>query len=61
MITERAVEGFGAAGFRLEDPELAAETIEQARQTAASGRPTVLNVILGKTDFRKVRFRCEAA
>lgn len=50
---ERAVEGLGAAGFRLEDPELAAEAIEQARQTAAAGRPTVLNVILGKTDFRK--------
>jgi acetolactate synthase-1/2/3 large subunit len=50
---ERAVEGFGAAGVRLDDPELAAEAIEQARETAAAGKPTVLNVLLGKTDFRK--------
>uniref|UniRef100_A0A7C1FMU5 Thiamine pyrophosphate-binding protein n=1 Tax=Caldilinea aerophila TaxID=133453 RepID=A0A7C1FMU5_9CHLR len=50
---ERAVEGFGAAGVRLDDPELAAEAIEQARKAAATGKPTVLNVLLGKTDFRK--------
>lgn len=50
---EHAVEGFGAAGVRLDDPELTAEAIEQARNAAAAGKPTVLNAILGKTDFRK--------
>ncbi|MFN3335168.1 MAG: thiamine pyrophosphate-dependent enzyme, partial [Caldilinea sp.] len=50
---ERVVEGFGAAGVHLDDPELAAEALEQARSQAAAGRPVVVNAILGKTDFRK--------
>lgn len=48
----RVVEGLGAAGFKLDDPELAAETLAQAR-AAAVGRPVLVNAILGKTDFRK--------
>ncbi|MCL4826236.1 MAG: thiamine pyrophosphate-binding protein [Caldilinea sp.] len=50
---ERAVEGFGAAGVHLDDPELAAEALEQARRQADAGKPVVVNAILGKTDFRK--------
>ncbi|MCB0135194.1 MAG: thiamine pyrophosphate-binding protein, partial [Caldilineaceae bacterium] len=49
----RAVEGFGAAGIRLDDPELAAEALDQARQVSGNGKPVVVNAILGKTDFRK--------
>ncbi len=50
---DRAVEGFGAAGIFLDDPELAGEALERARSTAGDGQPVVVNVILGKTDFRK--------
>lgn len=50
---ERVAAGFGAAGFKLDDPELAAEVLAQARQTAASGQPVLVNALLGKTDFRK--------
>lgn len=48
----RVVEGLGAVGFRLDDPELAAETLAQARAAAVT-RPVLVNAILGKTDFRK--------
>ena len=48
----RVVEGLGAVGLRLDDPELAAETLAQARQVAAT-RPVLVNALLGKTDFRK--------
>lgn len=49
----RVAEGFGAAGVRIDDPELVPETVGQAQALAASGRPVLVNVILGKTDFRK--------
>ena len=49
----RAAEGFGAAGFRLDDPELAGEVLRQAQQAAASGRPALVNAILGRTSFRE--------
>ncbi|NOX63911.1 MAG: thiamine pyrophosphate-binding protein [Chloroflexi bacterium] len=49
----RVVEGFDAAGVRLDDPELSGEVIEQAQTWAAEGRPVLINAILGKTDFRK--------
>jgi acetolactate synthase-like protein len=49
----RVAEGFGAAGLHVDDPELAPEILQQARQIAASGKPVLVNAILGKTDFRK--------
>ncbi len=49
----RVAEGFGAAGLRVDDPELAEEVLIQARQRAAAGLPTLINAILGRTDFRK--------
>jgi acetolactate synthase-1/2/3 large subunit len=49
----RVAEGFGGAGFRLDDPELAGEVLQQARQAAAAGRPALVNAIVGRTDFRK--------
>jgi acetolactate synthase-1/2/3 large subunit len=45
--------GFGAAGFRVDDPELVGETLDDARRAAASGQPALVNAILGTTDFRK--------
>jgi acetolactate synthase-like protein len=49
----RVVEGFGAAGIALDDPELAGDMLEQARAIAAAGTPTLINAKLGRTDFRK--------
>jgi acetolactate synthase-1/2/3 large subunit len=46
-------EGFGARGFRLDRPEDIADVLGDARETAAAGRPALINVIIGKTDFRK--------
>jgi acetolactate synthase-1/2/3 large subunit len=50
---DRVAEGFGAAGLRVDDPELASEVLQQARQIAAAGKPVLVNAVLGKTDFRK--------
>jgi acetolactate synthase-1/2/3 large subunit len=49
----RVAEGFGATGLLLDDPELAPEVLQQARQAALAGQPVLVNAILGKTDFRK--------
>lgn len=49
----RVAEGFGGVGFALDDPELAGEVLQQARQAAAAGRPALVNAILGRSDFRK--------
>jgi acetolactate synthase-1/2/3 large subunit len=50
---DRVAEGFGGLGFKLDDPELAGDVLAQARQAAASGKPVLVNAILGRTDFRK--------
>lgn len=49
----RVAAGFGAAGLRVDDPELAAETLQQAQQIMRGGQPVLVNVILGKNNFRK--------
>jgi acetolactate synthase-1/2/3 large subunit len=49
----RVVEGFGGVGKKLDDPELIAEAFEEAKQTSANGSPTLINAILGRSDFRK--------
>ncbi len=46
-------EGLGARGFKLERQEDIPAVLAAARETAASGRPVLINVIIGKTDFRK--------
>ncbi|MCB9160058.1 MAG: thiamine pyrophosphate-binding protein [Caldilineaceae bacterium] len=50
---QRAAEALGGAGFRVDDPELARDALAEARQAAGTGTPALLNVILGKSDFRK--------
>lgn len=49
----RVAEGFGAAGILLDDPELAEDALAEARAAAASGRPALVNALLGRSDFRK--------
>ena len=50
---DRVAAGFGAAGLRVDDPELVPEVLQHARRLAASGQPVLVNAILGTTDFRK--------
>jgi acetolactate synthase-like protein len=50
---DRVAAGFGAAGLRVDDPELVDEVLAQARTLARQGRPVLINAILGKSDFRK--------
>ena len=50
---QRAAEALGGAGFRVDDPELAQDALAAARQAVHAGVPALLNVILGKSDFRK--------
>jgi len=50
---DRVAQGFGAAGFRADDPELIPDLLTQAHTASADGKPVLLNMILGKTDFRK--------
>jgi acetolactate synthase-1/2/3 large subunit len=49
----RVAEGLGAAGLQVDDPELVPEVLQHARRIAASGKPVLVNAILGRTDFRK--------
>jgi acetolactate synthase-1/2/3 large subunit len=49
----RVVEGFEAAGFRVKDPELIPEILQQAKKASSDGRPVLVNAILDRTDFRK--------
>ena len=50
---ERAAEGLGAHGLRVEDPARLGATFEEARRIARQGRPVFVNAHLGRTDFRK--------
>jgi acetolactate synthase-1/2/3 large subunit len=49
----RVAEGYGGAGLLVERPEEVAPALAEAKRLAASGRPVVVNVLLGESDFRK--------
>jgi acetolactate synthase-1/2/3 large subunit len=46
-------EGFGAAGLVAETTAEVPAVLERARELAASGRPVLVNALLGASDFRK--------
>jgi acetolactate synthase-1/2/3 large subunit len=46
-------EGFGGKGFCLDSPKDIDAVFEQAKDTARSGTPVLINARIGKTDFRK--------
>lgn len=48
-----AVEGLGGKGFEIRDPDEIEYTLTAAKAAAKAGTPVVVNVQLGKTDFRK--------
>ncbi|MFQ3664000.1 MAG: thiamine pyrophosphate-dependent enzyme, partial [Chloroflexaceae bacterium] len=49
----RAVEALGAEGLLLDDPELIADTLAEARARAHAGRPVLINARLDRSEFRK--------
>ena len=48
-----AAEGLGGCDLLLKDPEKVDETLQQVKRVAASGRPVLVNVWIGKRAFRK--------
>ncbi|MEM7111299.1 MAG: thiamine pyrophosphate-binding protein [Chloroflexota bacterium] len=46
-------EGYGGVGFCVEDPTQLIPTLRKAKEVARNGRPVLVNVMIGKTDFRK--------
>ena len=49
----KAVEALGGAGYYIDDENQIDEILIQAKESAQLGKPTVVNVRIGKTDFRK--------
>jgi len=49
----RVMDGFGGRGFLLEEAEQIPQVLSEARETANKGTPVLINVMIGKTDFRK--------
>jgi len=47
------VEGLGAKGIKLVDPQRIDGAFEEALELSRSGHPVLVNAILGKSDFRK--------
>jgi acetolactate synthase-1/2/3 large subunit len=50
---DRAAEGLGARGLRLDDASRLGPVLEEARGVARGERPVYVNALLGRTDFRK--------
>ena len=50
---ERAAEGLGARGFRLDAGAEAESVLREALAVARSGRPAYVNALIGRSDFRK--------
>lgn len=49
----KVAQGYGGVGLLLTDPEDIDKTIAEARRIAASGKPVLINVHIGSSDFRK--------
>jgi thiamine pyrophosphate-dependent acetolactate synthase large subunit-like protein len=49
----KAVEALGGAGYFIDNENQINDILIQAKKSAQSGKPTVVNVRIGKTDFRK--------
>jgi thiamine pyrophosphate-dependent acetolactate synthase large subunit-like protein len=50
---DRAAEGLGARGLRLDDPARVDAVLSEARDLARSGRPVYVNARIGRSEFRK--------
>jgi thiamine pyrophosphate-dependent acetolactate synthase large subunit-like protein len=49
---DRVVAGFGAKGLRVARSEDIVPVLEEARRAAAGGCPVLINVLIGRTNFR---------
>ena len=49
----RVVEGYGGKGFIIQRAEEIEGTLRDAREAARKGQPVLINVRIGKTDFRE--------
>jgi len=49
----RVAEGYGGRGILVERPGQVREALAEAQKIARGGEPVLVNVLLGKTDFRK--------
>jgi acetolactate synthase-1/2/3 large subunit len=49
----KVAEGYGGVGLLLDDPAKIDETLDRAKAVAAEGKPVCINVLLGRSDFRK--------
>jgi acetolactate synthase-1/2/3 large subunit len=49
----RVAEGFGGKGFLLDQKEDIDRVFKEAKKAAKEGLPVLINVLIGKTDFRK--------
>ncbi|MEM6797316.1 MAG: thiamine pyrophosphate-binding protein [Acidobacteriota bacterium] len=45
--------GYGGEGLKLERPEDIADVLSEAKAIARSGKPVLINALIGATDFRK--------
>ncbi len=50
---QTVAEGYGGVGLLLDDPSKIDETIDRAKELAAGGKPVVINVHIGASEFRK--------
>ncbi|MHA2336383.1 MAG: thiamine pyrophosphate-dependent enzyme, partial [Candidatus Hodarchaeales archaeon] len=50
---EKVVQGFGAEGLLIKDSTEIDPTLKRAKELAKSGKPVLINVLIGKTEFRK--------
>jgi acetolactate synthase-like protein len=46
-------EGYGGRGLLLDDPAKIDETLREAQAIAKAGKPAIVNVMIGNTEFRK--------
>ena len=49
----KVAEGYGGVGLCVNDASQVATVLQQAKEIALSGKPVLVNVWIGKTDFRK--------
>jgi acetolactate synthase-like protein len=49
----KVAEGYGGVGLLLDDPAKIEETLREAQAIAKQGKPVVINVMIGTTEFRK--------
>jgi thiamine pyrophosphate-dependent acetolactate synthase large subunit-like protein len=46
-------QGHGGEGFCADNPAQVVEGLKKGKEMAGNGRPVLINVLIGKTDFRK--------